>query len=313
MSQVCVTSKRQQKRKRRSSAFLTYHLGRRHHQAGQASDAIDECVRRFPEIDKAYYNRPATGDPDDTIIRGLLADTPEEIEESYTYGEAKELIMDCEMEAANTPPAQDIFAPRSAKTERLGSGARVVTTTAQCATPLGQELLAVVIRPRVVAAPLGERLSGSEGKPDVWVARSSRVIFLAVQRWRPDRRRQVFADRIIQVHFTAVCHLLKQGGRENFGNGADLKNRVAIHLLDLAPFTHSIGDYIGSISVDHADNNAWRPILLVHALLKNCLNFGDRRCLGRQAVNRETETERQDSQCNCPRVYHILDCATVHA
>ncbi len=74
---------------------------------GQASDAITECVRRFPETDKAYYNRPATGDQM-TQIRGLLADTPEEIEESYTYGEAKELIFDCEWEVRANTPAQDI-------------------------------------------------------------------------------------------------------------------------------------------------------------------------------------------------------------
>jgi ankyrin repeat protein len=135
---------------------------------GQASDAIDECVRQFPEIDNAYYNRPAT-ENQMTQIRGLLADTPDEIEESYTYGEAKELILDCEREAPSTP-ARDIFTPRMSKTGRLGTGARVVLTTAQCATPLGQELLKLlldVVRDGLVAEGGVRRLNAwLEGNVD---------------------------------------------------------------------------------------------------------------------------------------------------
>jgi ankyrin repeat protein len=65
---------------------------------GQASDAIDECVKRFPEKDLEYYNRPATEeqreqlksygkDPDK--CRGKPRRQP------LTYGEAKEWIREC--------------------------------------------------------------------------------------------------------------------------------------------------------------------------------------------------------------------------
>ena len=66
---------------------------------GQASDALDACASQFPDRDAEYYSRPATEDqkaklrsfrknPDDNRRDGPL-----------TYGEAKDLIADCEREA----------------------------------------------------------------------------------------------------------------------------------------------------------------------------------------------------------------------
>jgi ankyrin repeat protein len=66
---------------------------------GQASDALDACASQFPDRDAEYYSRPATEDqkaklrsfrknPDDNRRDGPL-----------TYGEAKDLIRDCEREA----------------------------------------------------------------------------------------------------------------------------------------------------------------------------------------------------------------------
>ena len=65
---------------------------------GQASDAIRECVWRFPEKDKAYYSRPATEEQLE-ILRPYFKkykDCPEDFAdgEFLTYGEAKQLIED---------------------------------------------------------------------------------------------------------------------------------------------------------------------------------------------------------------------------
>jgi len=65
----------------------------------QASDALDACASQFPDRDAEYYSRPVTEDqkaklrsfrknPDDNRRDGPL-----------TYGEAKDLIRDCEREA----------------------------------------------------------------------------------------------------------------------------------------------------------------------------------------------------------------------
>jgi hypothetical protein len=66
---------------------------------GQASDMLDACVRQFPDRNSDYYTRPATDEqkaalrvfrknPDDNRRDGPL-----------TYGEAKDLIRECEREA----------------------------------------------------------------------------------------------------------------------------------------------------------------------------------------------------------------------
>jgi len=53
---------------------------------GQASDALDKCVRDFPEKNLAYYNRPATEEQ--------KAKLRSKGHRSLTYGKAKDLIRD---------------------------------------------------------------------------------------------------------------------------------------------------------------------------------------------------------------------------
>jgi hypothetical protein len=74
---------------------------------GQASDAIDECVRRFPEKEREYYDRPATEGQMAQLRESAKADKDltemlEEVDEegsALTYGEAKDLIRDSERDA----------------------------------------------------------------------------------------------------------------------------------------------------------------------------------------------------------------------
>ena len=70
---------------------------------GQASDALDKCARDFPEVNQAYYNRPATEEQLAHLRPILKAD--DEIPEDYadegkplTYQQAKDLIWQSEME-----------------------------------------------------------------------------------------------------------------------------------------------------------------------------------------------------------------------
>ncbi len=58
---------------------------------GQASDAIDECVKQFPEKETAYQNRPATEQQKSTL-RGF----GKRPRVTLTYEKAKELIKECE-------------------------------------------------------------------------------------------------------------------------------------------------------------------------------------------------------------------------
>ena len=68
---------------------------------GQAHDAIDECIRRFPEREAAYQNRPAT-EEQLAVLRGYLrpdGEEPEDYAENdnpLTYCQAKDLIAECE-------------------------------------------------------------------------------------------------------------------------------------------------------------------------------------------------------------------------
>lgn len=69
---------------------------------GQASDTIDECVRGFPDIDQAYYGRPAT-EAQLEELREYCKTDPEAAEEfaeeaeTMTCGEAKKSIEDWKM------------------------------------------------------------------------------------------------------------------------------------------------------------------------------------------------------------------------
>jgi hypothetical protein len=66
---------------------------------GQASDAIDECVRKFPETQQAWLNRPATPEQLEE-----LKSYGEEPEDGLTYGEAKELLHDPDTYHSTHPP-----------------------------------------------------------------------------------------------------------------------------------------------------------------------------------------------------------------
>lgn len=71
---------------------------------GEASDAIDQCVRQNPEKEREYYERPATKEQIDQLRD--YAKTDEDLaamfeemeleESSLTYREAKDLILDSE-------------------------------------------------------------------------------------------------------------------------------------------------------------------------------------------------------------------------
>jgi hypothetical protein len=74
---------------------------------GEASDAIDECIRQHPEKEREYYEQPATEEQMAQLREYAkadkdLAETLEEMEEegsALTYGEAKDLVRDSERDA----------------------------------------------------------------------------------------------------------------------------------------------------------------------------------------------------------------------
>ena len=66
---------------------------------GQASDALNECVSKFPETQQAWQNRPATPEQLEE-----LKSYGEEPEDGLTYGEAKELLHDPDTYHSTHPP-----------------------------------------------------------------------------------------------------------------------------------------------------------------------------------------------------------------
>lgn len=69
---------------------------------GQASDALDKCVRDNPEKDSAYYNRPPTEEQLEKIRElneeSVRIDGEERFDlETLTYGKAKDIIQEREM------------------------------------------------------------------------------------------------------------------------------------------------------------------------------------------------------------------------
>ncbi|NOS72322.1 MAG: hypothetical protein HOP33_20660 [Verrucomicrobia bacterium] len=74
---------------------------------GEASDAIDECVRQFPLRDEEYYNRPATKEQLAQLQEYSMSDSDlavalNEIHEDdsiLTYGEAKDMLLESERAA----------------------------------------------------------------------------------------------------------------------------------------------------------------------------------------------------------------------
>ena len=88
---------------------------------GQASDALDNCVRKYPEKNQAYYNRPATEDQL-AQIHQINKESKQIDGEPYydfqddgplTYGRAKDLIQERqwarrkeEMDKHSNPPSK---------------------------------------------------------------------------------------------------------------------------------------------------------------------------------------------------------------
>jgi hypothetical protein len=74
---------------------------------GEASDAIDECIRQNPEKEREYYDRPATEEQTAQLREYAkadkdLAESLKEMDEegsTLTYGEAKDLVRDSERDA----------------------------------------------------------------------------------------------------------------------------------------------------------------------------------------------------------------------
>lgn len=64
---------------------------------GQASDALDKCVRDFPEKESAYYSRPAT-EEQMAKLRSYYGKNLDEVDGPFTYGKVKDLIWERDME-----------------------------------------------------------------------------------------------------------------------------------------------------------------------------------------------------------------------
>ena len=58
---------------------------------GQASDAIDECVKKFPDWEFMYQNRPATEEQ-----KSLLRSYGKRPLHTLTYARARDIIKECE-------------------------------------------------------------------------------------------------------------------------------------------------------------------------------------------------------------------------
>lgn len=74
---------------------------------GEASDAIDQCIRQNPEKEREYYDRAATGKQmaqlheyakTDKNLAGMFEEMEEE-ESTLTYGEAKDWLRDSKRDA----------------------------------------------------------------------------------------------------------------------------------------------------------------------------------------------------------------------
>jgi hypothetical protein len=66
---------------------------------GQASDALDACANQFPDRDAEYYSRPVTEDQKAKLRSFRKNPGDNRRDGPLTYGEAKDLITDCEREA----------------------------------------------------------------------------------------------------------------------------------------------------------------------------------------------------------------------
>ena len=81
---------------------------------GQASEAIDECARAFPDLEESYYSRPATQEQLDALKTYLEPEGEEPDDyakgETLTYGEAKDLLGDCDMQQRQEQEEKELAA-----------------------------------------------------------------------------------------------------------------------------------------------------------------------------------------------------------
>ena len=95
---------------------------------GEASDAIDECIRLHPEKDREYYDRPATEEQMAQLRESAKADKDlaemfEEMDEEgsvLTYGKAKDLIRDSERDAQRREIDRFSNPPDESQLEKFG-------------------------------------------------------------------------------------------------------------------------------------------------------------------------------------------------
>jgi hypothetical protein len=74
---------------------------------GQASDALDKCVRDYPEKERAYYSRPAT-EEQMAKLRSYYGKNLDEVDGPFTYGKVKDLIWQSDMEKRHQDRVSEI-------------------------------------------------------------------------------------------------------------------------------------------------------------------------------------------------------------
>ncbi len=99
---------------------------------GQAHDAIDECIRQFPDREAAYQNRPAT--PEQlAILRRYLGSNADELEEyaedgkPLTYGQAKDLILEWDIPQPSRTKKGARFSKRRSANLSTGTGCLLIS------------------------------------------------------------------------------------------------------------------------------------------------------------------------------------------
>jgi hypothetical protein len=74
---------------------------------GQASDALDKCVRDFPARERDYYDRPAT-EEQRAALRAYYGKDLDDVDGAFIYGKAKNLLQDIEMEKRQKERAYEL-------------------------------------------------------------------------------------------------------------------------------------------------------------------------------------------------------------
>ena len=119
---------------------------------GEASDAIDECIRQNPEKERQYYDRPATEEQMAQLREYAKTDKDlverfEELEEegsTLAYGEAKDLLRDCErdaqqreMDSFSNPPTESQIKQLEELGFKLDTKLEIIITQAEVEGILG--------------------------------------------------------------------------------------------------------------------------------------------------------------------------------